>query len=282
MYNAISQCLSNKSYSSNVLQVISHQHSEEKQYCVFVDIDGTLSEFNPDPSQSFIPKITLQTLQQLKDLDIPVIAITGRSVQVASQLFSPLQLPIAGTHGLEIHLDSEQKLDTLVDESDISLLQHNVQKACLRYPQLLIENKDYSVAIHYRQYPELAEIAKKIAHDIQRMQPEFKINEGKYVFELLPAEADKGQAIQKILDHYNFQNVLPIFIGDDKTDESGFKTINNYHGVSIKVGEEETQACCRLKNVADVAHFLDLFLQFLKTPLSRQSQVSKGEKACLN
>ena len=151
MYNAISQCLSNKSYSSNVLQVISHQHSEEKQYCVFLDIDGTLSEFNPDPSQSFIPKITLQTLQQLKDLDIPVIAVTGRSVQVASQLFSPLQLPIAGTHGLEIHLDSDQKLDTLVDESDLSLLQHNVEKACLPYPQLLIENKDYSAAIHYRQ-----------------------------------------------------------------------------------------------------------------------------------
>lgn len=282
MYNAISQCLSNKSYSSNVLKVISHQHSEEKQYCVFLDIDGTLSEFNSDPSQNFIPKTTLQTLQQLKDLDIPVIAVTGRSVQVASQLFSPLQLPIAGTHGLEIHLDSDQKLDTLVDESDISLLQHNVEKACLPYPQLLIENKEYSVAIHYRQYPELAEIAKKIAHDIQRMQPEFKVNEGKYVFELLPKEADKGQAIQKILDHYNFQNILPIFMGDDKTDESGFKTINNYHGVSIKVGEEETQACCRLKNVADVAHFLDLFLQFLKTPLSRQSQVSKGEKACLN
>ncbi|WP_407307367.1 trehalose-phosphatase [Acinetobacter sp.] len=278
MCNAINPFLSNKSYSSNILQIISQYFSKEKQYCLFLDIDGTLSEFNADPSQSFIPKTTLQILQQLKDLEIPVIAITGRSVKVASQLFSPLQLPIAGTHGLEIQIDPEEKLNAWIDKNDISLLQHNVQKACLSYPQLRVENKDYSVAIHYREYPELAEIAKKIAHDIQRTQPNFKINNGKYVFELLPAKADKGQAIQKILDHYNFPNVFPIFIGDDQTDESGFKIINKYHGVSIKVGEEETQACYRLKNVADVAHFLDLFLRFLKTHFPRQSQVSNSLK----
>ena len=282
MHKATTQFVNNESYSSNVLQLISHHFSKEKQYCLFLDIDGTLSEFHIDPSQSFIPKTTLQTLQQLIDLDIAVIAMTGRSVKVASQLFFPLQAPIAGTHGLEIQIDQETKLNTYVDEIDISLLQHNVQKACLAYPQLSIENKDYSVAIHYRQYPELAEIAKKIANDIQCMHPKFKINEGKYVFELLPAEADKGWAIQKILDHFNFTHVLPIFIGDDKTDESGFKIINHYHGVSIKVGEEQTQAHYRLKNVADVADFLDLFSQFLKTHFSRQSQVSNGEKACLN
>lgn len=282
MRNATSQFLNNESYSSNLLQLISHHFSKEKQYCLFLDIDGTLSEFHIDPSQSFIPKSTLQTLQQLMDLNIPVIAITGRSVKVAAQLFSHLQLPIAGTHGLEIQIDQEKKLNTCVDETDISLLQHNVHKTCIPYPQLLIENKDYSVAIHYREYPELAEVAKKIAHDIQCMHPKFKINEGKYVFELLPAEADKGRAIQKILHHFNFSNILPIFIGDDKTDESGFKIINHYHGVSIKVGEEQTQAHYRLKNVADVAHFLDLFSQFLKTHFSRQSGVSHGEKACLN
>lgn len=282
MYNAKSQFLNNESYSSNVLQIITHYFSKKKQYCLFLDIDGTLSEFHVDPSKSFIPKNTLQTLQQLKDLNIHVIAITGRSVKVASQLFSPLQLPIAGTHGLEIQIDQQEKLNTGINKLNISLLQQHVQKACLPYPQLLIENKDYSVAIHYRQHHELAEITRKIAQDIQYLHPELKINEGKYVFELLPLEADKGQAIQKILQHYNFSNVLPIFIGDDKTDEAGFKVVNDYNGVSIKVGEEETEASYRLKNVEDVANFLDLFSQFLKTHFSGQSQVSNGEKACLN
>ncbi|OAL79162.1 trehalose phosphatase [Acinetobacter sp. SFB] len=282
MYIPKSQFLNNESYSSNVLQIIAHYFSKKKQYCLFLDIDGTLSEFHVDPTKSFIPKTTLQTLQQLKDLNIHVIAITGRSVKVASQLFSPLQLPIAGTHGLEIQIDQQEELNTGINELNISLLQQHVQKACLPYPQLLIENKDYSVAIHYRQCPELAETTRKIAQDIQYLHPELKINEGKYVFELLPLEADKGQAIQKILQHYNFSNVLPIFIGDDKTDEAGFKVINDYNGVSIKVGEEETEASYRLKNVEDVANFLDLFSQFLKTHFSGQSQVSNGEKACLN
>ncbi|WP_425917322.1 trehalose-phosphatase [Acinetobacter sp. TSRC1-2] len=282
MHNATRQFLNKESYSQNLLSVISYYFSKEKQCCLFLDVDGTLSEFHIDPLKSFIPKTTLRILQQLKDLDIPVIAITGRSVQVASQLFSPLQLPIAGTHGLEIHMQPFGNLNTDLNKDHIALIQQDTQKACLPYPELLIENKDYSVAIHYRQYPKMAEIAKKIAHDIQRRHSEFKINEGKYVFELLPIAADKGQAIQKILNHLNFTNVLPIFIGDDKTDESGFKVVNHYHGISIKVGEEETEACYRLKNVADVANFLDLFSKFFKTHFSSHSEVSNGEKACLN
>ena len=282
MHNATRQSLNKESYSQNLLSVISEYFSKEKQYCIFLDVDGTLSEFHIDPLKSFIPKTTLCTLCQLKDLDIPVIAITGRSVQVASHLFSPLQLPIAGTHGLEIDMQPFGKLNADINKRHIALIQQDTQKTCLPYPQLLIENKDYSVAIHYRQYPEMAEIAKKIAHDIQSRHSEFKINEGKYVFELIPVAADKGQAIQKILNHLNFTNVLPIFIGDDKTDESGFEVVNHYHGISIKVGEEEPEACYRLKNVADVANFLDLFLQFFKTHFSRHSEVSHGEKACLN
>ena len=282
MHNATRQFLNKESYSQNLVKLISHHFSTEKQCCLFLDVDGTLSEFHTDPLKSFIPKTTLQTLQQLMDLNIHVIAVTGRSVQVASALFSPLRLPIAGTHGLEIHMQQLGNLNTDLDKEHIALIQQEMKKACLPYPQLLIENKDYSVAIHYRQHPEMAGIAKKIAHDIQIRHPEFKINEGKYVFELLPAAADKGQAIQKILEHLNFTDVLPVFIGDDKTDESGFKIINHYHGISIKVGEEETQACYRLKNVADVAHFLDLFSQFLKTHFPRLSEVSNGEKVCLN
>ena len=255
MHNATRQSLNKESYSQNLLSVISEYFSKEKQCCIFLDVDGTLSEFHIDPLKSFIPKTTLCTLCQLKDLDIPVIAITGRSVQVASHLFSPLQLPIAGTHGLEIDMQPFGKLNADINKRHIALIQQDTQKTCL---------------------------AKKIAHDIQSRHSEFKINEGKYVFELIPVAADKGQAIQKILNHLNFTNVLPIFIGDDKTDESGFEVVNHYHGISIKVGEEETEACYRLKNVADVANFLDLFLQFFKTHFSRHSEVSHGEKACLN
>ena len=272
----------NQHYSNNLLQLIIPYLATDKQYCLFLDIDGTLSEFHPDPTQSFIPQTTLKTLQQLSDSNVSVIFLTGRSVEIASKLLFPLDLPIAGTHGLEIKMDEHTQFNISSDEINFSLLQQDIQKRCEPYPQVLIENKSYSVALHYRQCPELAEIAKTIAEEVLNSYPGFKINEGKYVFELLPKRADKGQAIQTILDYLNFNHVLPLFIGDDITDESGFKTINQYQGISIKVGSEPTHAHYRLKNVADVADFLNLFSQFLKTGFLRQSQVSDGEKACLD
>ncbi|RZJ21237.1 MAG: trehalose-phosphatase [Acinetobacter sp.] len=272
----------NQHYSNNLLQLIIPYLATDKQYCLFLDIDGTLSEFHPDPTQSFIPQTTLKTLQQLSDSNVSVIFLTGRSVEIASKLLFPLELPIAGTHGLEIKMDEHTQFNISSNEINFSLLQQDIQKRCEPYPQLLIENKSYSVALHYRQCPELAEIAKTIAEEVLNSYPGFKINEGKYVFELLPKRADKGQAIQTILDYLNFNHVLPLFIGDDITDESGFKTINQYQGISIKVGSEPTHAHYRLKNVADVADFLNLFSQFLKTGFLRQSQVSDGEKACLD
>lgn len=272
----------NQHYSNNLLQLILPYLATDKQYCLFLDIDGTLSEFHPDPAQSFIPQTTLKTLQQLSDSNVSVIFLTGRSVEIASKLLFPLDLPIAGTHGLEIKMDEHTQFNISSDEINFSLLQQDIQKRCEPYPQVLIENKSYSVALHYRQCPELAEIAKTIAEEVLDSYPGFKINEGKYVFELVPKQADKGQAIQTILDYLNFNHVLPLFIGDDITDESGFKTINQYQGISIKVGSEPTHAHYRLKNVADVADFLNLFSQFLKTGFLRQSQVSDGEKACLD
>lgn len=269
-------------YSHNLLQFIIPYLSRDKQYCLFLDIDGTLSEFHPDPAQSFIPFTTLNTLQQLSDSNVSVIFLTGRSVQAASELLFPLQLPIAGTHGLEIKIDDHTQFSIATDAIHFSSLQHDVQKRCRPYPQLLIENKTYSVAIHYRQYPELADIARQIAEEVLNTHPGLKINEGKCVFELLPKQADKGQAIQTLLEYLNFEDVLPVFIGDDKTDESGFKVINHLKGISIKVGPEPTQAHYRLKNVEDVADFLELFSKFLKTHCLRLSQVSDGEKACLD
>ena len=273
---------SDQHYAHNLLQFIIPYLSRDKKYCLFLDIDGTISEFHPDPSQSFISFTTLNTLQQLSHLNVSIIFLTGRSVKVASKLLFPLKMPIAGTHGLEIKIDDDTQFSIATNAIHFSSLQDDILKRCQPYPQLLIENKTYSVAIHYRQHPELADIAKQITEETLETYPELKINEGKYVFELLPQQADKGQAIQTMLEYLNLNDVFAIFIGDDKTDESGFKVINQLEGISIKVGPEPTQAHYRLKNVEDVTDFLDLFSQFLEEHCLRLSQVSEGEKACLD
>lgn len=267
--------------TEKLLSLISQYSEKQKQFFLFLDIDGTLSEFHPDPTKSFIPKNTLKILEELKKLNVQVIPVTGRSVKIAAQLFSPLHFSIAGTHGLEIKIN-QQYIATGVESINYSLIRKNIKTACSPYPELLLENKDYSIAIHYRQYPELEKTAFQIAHNIQALHPELKINTGKYVVELLPHGADKGQAIQKILQYYNAPQAFTMFIGDDQTDESGFKVINQSQGISIKVGPEQTLAGYRLKDVKAVANFLDLFSKALAKTLLRASQTSKGENKCLN
>ena len=92
----------------------------------------------------------------------------------------------------------------------------------------------------------------------------------------------KGKAIETILNHLNLSTVLPIFIGDDLTDESGFTYINQQSGLSIKVGPGETQAKYRLKDINSVADFLLLFQNRIKSLYVKNSQNQNGEKLCLN
>lgn len=236
---------------------------KDKKYCLFLDIDGTISEFNADPKLSFIPRKTLDIIHQLQQMEILVCAVTGREVNVAIQLFHPVQLPIAGTHGLEIQINSNHKLITYTPDLHFHNLKKEIKNLCVTYPELLIEYKAYSIALHYRKHPELANIAKDIMQNLQLNFPMMKLVEGKYVFELLPNQANKGWAIQSILEYFNLQNTVPIFIGDDLTDEAGFSTIHQYDGISIKVGQGDTNAQFRLKDVASVTEFLARFSQKL-------------------
>jgi trehalose 6-phosphate phosphatase len=155
-------------------------------------------------------------------------------------------------------------------------------KSCEKYPELLIEDKGHSIALHYRKKPNLENNAINIMHQINSDYPELKINHGKFVVELIPNQADKGKAIQTILNHLNLPSVVPIFIGDDLTDESGFIFINQHSGLTIKVGSGETQAKYRLKDIDNVANFLLLFKNRIKSLYVKNSQNENGEQICLN
>lgn len=268
-------------YYSSAKELAHFIVSKEKHYCLFLDIDGTLADFQIDPEDTFIPQHTLEVIQSIRQRKVPVIAVTGRSVEVAQRLFSPMVLPIAGTHGLEICLDQDMVLQSDVHTIDFLKLQQQLKMMCLPYPELLIENKKYSVALHYRQYPQLAEIAQQIMHELRQHYPALKLNQGKYVLELLPKQADKGEAIQTILNHLNMVSVLPIFIGDDLTDETGFIKINKLDGISIKVGQGKTHARFRLENIKKVADFLTSFSEILHTS-DKKSQTTDGESLCLS
>ncbi len=256
--------------------------SLDKNYCLFLDIDGTLAPFQINPEHSFIPQTTLEVIKKITKLNIPVIAITGRDVDTASKLLHPIEVPIAGLHGLDIYFDSGSYIRPDLSSINFKNLKQDITKNCDKYPELLIEDKGYSIALHYRKNPNLENNAINIMQKINLNYPQLKINRGKFVVELIPNQADKGRAIETILNHLDLPAVLPIFIGDDLTDESGFTYINQQSGLSIKVGPGETQAKYRLKDIDNVSDFLLLFQNRIKSLYVKNSQNQNGEKLCLN
>ena len=271
--------------AKNLTEVLSPQQS----YCLFLDIDGTLAEFTLNPKDTVIPQSTSTLLANIQNQGINVAIVTGRSLSAAREMIAPLQLPIAATHGLEISFDANGTSDDTkaisVDTDELAKIRQMINQFCMPYDEFYIEHKPYSVALHYRQNPMLAEIARTIMSKTLVSHSGWVLRSGKYVLEAIPKGADKGSAILALLKTMQSASTLsastlcPIFIGDDITDEAGFAAVQgeslavqnhqkSVTGMGIKVGTEPTCAHYYVDSIQDVTDLLHSFLTFCQGQLS--------------
>ncbi len=255
----------------NFADYLSHQQG----YCLFLDIDGTLADFTLNPRDSVIPTSTLTLLQKIQTHGVKIAAVTGRSLAEARQMLSPLTLPIAATHGLEIAFDDSDDTNVVsVDIVELTVIKKAIIQSCISFDDFTVEDKPYSVALHFRQNPFLADTAYAIMAAILKDHTNWTLKSGKYVWEVVPKGVNKGTAILTLLKNMQSgDNICPIFIGDDITDEAGFiavqdeyQTIENpqqlVKGMGIKVGSEPTHANYYIRNTHDVTVLLSSFLSF--------------------
>lgn len=259
-----SENLCTSSFYHSPYMILNHCHLDNPpdKMILFLDIDGTISEFHPDPEKSIIKPEIINTLKKLQQY-IQLILITGRSILQAEKLIHPLELNIAGSHGLELSYHSDLKKLIPINLQQLKQLKQHIQQQAIQNPNVKIEVKDYSVALHFREHPHLEKTTYQFALSCLNHYSDFELKAGKYVFELVPKGANKGSAIQQIIQQYQLQAHYPVFIGDDLTDEAGFQIINALNGCSIKVGAGKTVARYRLENVSQVQVFLEDFLNAL-------------------
>jgi len=236
---------------------------DSNQVVLFLDIDGTISEFHPDPDKSTIHSEIINILENLQQY-IQLILVTGRSILQAQKLIHPLQWNIAGSHGLELIYQADLKTLISLNKPQLQSLKQYIQEQAVQIPDLRIEVKDYSVALHFREHPQLENRVHAFALECLNQFSDFELKAGKYVFELVPKGANKGSAIQQIIQQHHLTDHYPMFIGDDLTDEAGFKVINALDDCSIKVGPGQTLARYRLENVSQVQAFLKEFLNLIE------------------
>jgi trehalose 6-phosphate phosphatase len=122
---------------------------------------------------------------------------------------------------------------------------------------LLLENKELSLALHYRRAPRLAAYAHRLARSLlPSLGHTFCLQRGKYVVEIRPAGKDKGAAVLEFMREPPFRGRTAVFVGDDLTDELGFRTVNRLGGHAVKVGRGATAARWRLRDVRAVREWL--------------------------
>ena len=223
----------------------------EAPWALFLDVDGTLVELaaEPDAVQVDDRLCTLLTALQRK-LDGALALVSGRTIATLDHLFSPLILPAAGNHGLERRA-SGGAVNRPQPVTEMPAIRDAFSGFMAQNPGTIMEDKTLSVAIHFRNRPELEAEATDLAKNlVAGCGGNLFLQKGKKLVEIRPGQGDKGTAIADFLAETPFSGRLPVFIGDDITDEKGFELVNQRGGHSIRVGNDVTTAA--RYHVADV------------------------------
>lgn len=214
-----------------------------RDWALFLDVDGCLVEFTDDPAQATVPASLVERLLQLSPLLEGALAlVSGRRIDTLDRMFAPALFPAAGLHGLERRLDAETVVLPGVPEVALDAELLEARALLAEHPGALVEDKGLAFALHWRAAPGAEPVARAFADDALKRLPGYRLQPGDHVVELKPDAADKGTAIAAFLEHAPFRGRLPVFAGDDLTDEHGFEVVNARGGISILVGDRADSA----------------------------------------
>jgi len=226
-------------------------------WCLFLDVDGTLIELTDTPSQTETDAEIKFLLREVAErLGGAVALVSGRRISTLDMLFAPLKLPAAGLHGVE-----RRKADGKIQGASFVDSQLDRARAAMKifvdaHPGTLLEDKDRTIALHYRMAPQFEQTARESVLGIaKQLGSNYHIQGGKMMFEIKPRGFSKATAIQAFMKESPFNGRRPVFAGDDCTDQDGFGMVEAHGGISIGVGER-VQGQFYLPDVAAVRTWL--------------------------
>jgi len=222
---------------------------------LFHDIDGSLIEIAPEPEQVVVARYLPELLGELRGVLKGALAVvTGRRLEVIDRLLQPIKLAGAGLHGAEIRREPDGAVVSQEMRAPLGMAE-SLARYFADDPRIYIEDKGMTVALHYRAAAERATECQAVASALASAMG-FSVTTGKMVVEVLPPEANKGQALRMMMESPPFAGRKPVFVGDDKTDEDGILVAQAMGGYGVKVGEGPSAARYRLPSVTQVHRWL--------------------------
>lgn len=226
------------------------------QTALFLDFDGTLVEIADHPDHVVIVRSLpglIQTLSQR--LEGRLALVSGRSLSAIEALLGPIDVAMAGSHGGEFRPAGGGEVHPLADPIPADVVAQ-LSRFAEANGGLLVEAKPFSVAVHYRSHPLALEDLLTCAEGIASERG-LKVKHGKKVVELVMPGSDKGSAVACFMARAEFAGTVPLFVGDDVTDEDAFHAVSRFGGNGVLVGAmRPTAARSWLKDVAAVHQWL--------------------------
>jgi trehalose 6-phosphate phosphatase len=225
---------------------------------VFADFDGTLVSIADRPEDIIVPPGLPGSLAGLAArLHGALAIITGRPIDAIDRFLAPGRFAVAGGHGTERRrADGSILMPDAALQAASARIGARLAQLAQSDARLVLEIKAAAVGLHFRQAPELEAVCRRAMDAAVQDEPLFIVVAGKMVLEARPAALNKGIAVRDFLAEPPFAGRLPLFVGDDRTDEDGFAVAQAKGGLGVKVGAGETSARRRLAGPPAV---LDLF-----------------------
>ena len=229
------------------------------------DFDGTLVSFTGTPSETSLPDEVKELLSELADSPrLHLAVISGRSFYELDGLVPVENATLAGNHGLKIRFEDGTSHELETSEKihrTISAMKADIEETVGDKPGVIIEDKSFGLALHYRKFNGDKESIKEVFSKIwsEHSINELEVIEGAELLEVRPGNWNKGDAVKLLQQKWG--GLPTIYIGDDTTDEDAFRVLKTQDGgIPIIVSKDEevsTEATYRLDDTGAVRDFLE-------------------------
>jgi trehalose 6-phosphate phosphatase len=210
---------------------------DTRKVALLLDVDGTLIDIAPSPFEVNVPEELCRALDRLLMATGGALAlVSGRPIGDLDKLFSPLKLPAIGGHGAETRLREGEVISGAKPLPPA--LRRLLAEAATPGSGVVVEDKGYSFALHFRGAPQQElRLKERIAAGRAAFPgEEMEVLPGKAMFEVKRPGVSKGEAVRVLMQRTPFAGRIPVFIGDDVTDESVFAILPALGGKGFSVG----------------------------------------------
>jgi trehalose 6-phosphate phosphatase len=226
---------------------------------ILLDIDGTLLDLMPTPREVWVPPGLSKTLIRLLQRTNGALAlVSGRSINDIDLIFAPDVFPAVGGHGAEMRLETDSEAVAAHAPPMDKELKRRLAAIAKLSPGILLEDKGYSLALHYRLAPHAEKAIYAAVSLIRADLPNAPIEvlPGKCVCEIKHSGFTKASGVRELMTREPFKGRRPLFIGDDVTDETVFAIMPDYDGLAFSVGRRARGVAGHFDAPDDVREFL--------------------------